>query len=790
MSKQILTPIATRLLAIALLAAVLASGWGTAGASGGPKPPAPLPQPVPLAGEPQAPPPAGTGDKFFGYTLAYPIYNWIDATGGTLLFSDTDNDVSAAIPLGFNFKFYENTYSSVYIGANGLIGFNSSLSTSHPAAFNYPIPLDYEFPQNIIAPFWDNLIIGGGANTGKVYYATGIDVSGMYFIVQWHQVTVKDAAGTMTFQVVLHQNGNILFQYQSMNGPVNSASIGIEDADGIDGLQYIYNDGSWWEGVQKAVSFTRPNAGYRVKQWPLENSAFAYSSGSAKVATYKLKIRNTGDGPITNDTYNFSWTPTSPWTLTLWNAAGTTQLTDSDGDGKKDTGAISAGATVTVTAKLTSLTTAVVGDTFQTALTATSKRAVPTKLATATLFAAVPAPFAQTSQDGSRVLMELYSEAARVDTQQYDAYNGGDTIAVHGIGDGRYMTMWQTTQGSLNLEQAYISSGGQILSQDQFTQDINDDKVKANTQAVMATAPNGNSAVAWVRSQTRLGDFRELYAIQLAILNTSGGPVTDTIVVSETVWSSPQDAVYLQMDSVRVTATSNNLFHLTWVQRETSGGSEKDTLGYAVYDASTGARSKRYTIWSPTAKYTYPAIAPFYSSSLGTQLVLLFFFSRTGVVDTLVYKGILNDGSLPLGSPVNIYTGTGANPDATQLTDGRVAVAWSDYSTVPNHINLVIMGSDLSLPASPYELTNPDERSGGGPSISAGPQGSVVVTWMDYSFFERLYYAFVKPTGITVAPMIFKLSQYAGTEFLRTSPGNGNAPMEFHEIMLPIIRKP
>ena len=95
----------------------------------------------------------------FGYTWddTQPL-NWIDATGGTRLaaLDGQDDQASPAIKIGFNFKFYENSYDSLYVSANGFLTF----ITGDTSLSGEVIP-QTAAPNNLIAPLWQDLAIGG-----------------------------------------------------------------------------------------------------------------------------------------------------------------------------------------------------------------------------------------------------------------------------------------------------------------------------------------------------------------------------------------------------------------------------------------------------------------------------------------------------------------------------------------------------------------------------------------------------------------------------------------------------
>ena len=109
----------------------------------------------------------------------------------------------------------------------------------------------------------------------------------------------------LTFEAILYENGNIVFQYQQLNGVVNQMTVGIEDADGVDGLLYLFNAGGL--SVSKAIRFTRPPAQYRVKLTPTELSGFT----SNQVASLDLAVTNTGE--LGTDRYNLAVSGLKGW---------------------------------------------------------------------------------------------------------------------------------------------------------------------------------------------------------------------------------------------------------------------------------------------------------------------------------------------------------------------------------------------------------------------------------------------------------------------------------------------
>jgi hypothetical protein len=137
------------------------------------------------------------------------------------------------VPIGFSFPFYDNNYSDLFVCSNGLLTFGSG-STVYS---NDAIP-DSDQPNNYIAPWWDDL----SPQNGHVYYY--YDVTDDRFIVSYVGVPNYGNGGNLNFQAILYPDGDIDFNYATMdpgNDQLNLATIGLENIDASDGLQIVYN---------------------------------------------------------------------------------------------------------------------------------------------------------------------------------------------------------------------------------------------------------------------------------------------------------------------------------------------------------------------------------------------------------------------------------------------------------------------------------------------------------------------------------------------------------------------
>ncbi len=181
------------------------------------------------------------GPDIFGYRWIDsdepngPQYVWNDITTNPSAvqitsWTGTLDDGYTTVPLGMTFPFYGNNYTQGYLSTNGFLSF-TSLSSSHFT--NGTIP-NTALPNNVIAPFWDDL---DGRTQGTVHY---LQEPGK-FTIQYTNWQKYSGTGSLTFQMVLYSSGKIMIYYNNMNATLNSATVGIENSTGTDGLQIVYN---------------------------------------------------------------------------------------------------------------------------------------------------------------------------------------------------------------------------------------------------------------------------------------------------------------------------------------------------------------------------------------------------------------------------------------------------------------------------------------------------------------------------------------------------------------------
>jgi subtilisin family serine protease len=217
--------------------------------------------PTPSVGEPLAVPPEPlllgkddpdprTGDPIvtglggpdpFGYRWidsdepGGPAFSWIEisGTGTPITDLDGDDEISAPIALGFDFPFYGQLFDEIRVNTNGWLSFTDTTATGSTSYSNQPLP-NAGAPENLVAPFWDDLHF-------RAAYRAYFQSFGSSAVIQWTNVDRFSTGSDLTFQVILDSSGNITYQYLSLSGVLDDATVGIQDEAKTTGLQVAFN---------------------------------------------------------------------------------------------------------------------------------------------------------------------------------------------------------------------------------------------------------------------------------------------------------------------------------------------------------------------------------------------------------------------------------------------------------------------------------------------------------------------------------------------------------------------
>jgi hypothetical protein len=717
---------------------------------------------------------------------------WMDLTAGGVEvdFSTRDDDSFGPVPIGFGFNFYENTYSELYIGTNGLITFGEGSDQF----VNFPPPRDTE-PDNYIAPFWDDLIMlvdTNGQRISKVFYKAGSDAGGLYLAVEWFQIARLGSQDLLTFEVILRPDSSILFQYHDLNGVIDQATVGIEDEHGVDGLLYLHNAPGL--STSKAILISRPGAGYRSKVYPVYRSAFA----ERLEATLNFTVRNSGNSGA--DVYDLilSSIP-SGWQVRFYAANGKTPLSDTDGDQIIDTGSVASHADFGVRLKITAPSNAVVGDYIHFNATAASSQA-PSKTATINLQVAVPAPFAQASFDpweGPNLKLLWKENRYGTNLNQGRQFTGSN-LSVLALPDKRFIYTWEYNWRNdelgftyTNLEYTMLSRFGTILIPTAELTNNDNAEVKTEDRFLsLAGAQDGRIGAIWVRSQGK--EFEEdgnivprsNYNVYFAVLDSNGSILVQPVNLTQNdLWRGQDDFDVPVFIAPRVVATTDNRFFLAWGdERNHEAGSSAD-LFYAIMDTQGNVLVSPSALTESVpgeARFTIPGLV----ALNGNRVVIAYVLINPGAPDdpdddivTTVYSALNSAGSV-LKAQTSIPGSGGSTPDGIQYPSGGVLLAWS----VPNaRLEYVVLdGTSLNISAGGlHSLAEPKGREAGAVSVSSDGAGHAVLSWGDREQSDYLCYSLLGDQGEMITPPMIFLTGMSDEPLINTNSfGFGNAPYD------------
>ena len=198
-----------------------------------------------------------------------PVYKW-DNLSGNVQSDPMPYKGYYRFSLPFSFPFYGNDYDDFYLNSNGTISFGGHVEDT----VNRRVPV-FDSSNNLIAPFWDNLDSGG------VIYVAGNENR---IVIQFQDIKINGhPLDSVTFQVVIHKNGDIIFYYKNgFNSALDHATVGIENESGTDGLEIAYNTSYLHDSMAVRIS-TQP------KWLSILPVSGIVSPGNTEIINIKLK---------------------------------------------------------------------------------------------------------------------------------------------------------------------------------------------------------------------------------------------------------------------------------------------------------------------------------------------------------------------------------------------------------------------------------------------------------------------------------------------------------------------
>ncbi len=206
----------------------------------------------------------------YAFSYSTGTYTSLNGQSGTqtatLASGSTDDGYYSQVPIGFEFVYMGQIYTTVSASTNGwmTLGQNASSSLSNNLTSGTPRP--------VIAPLWDDLHMGSGA----VLYRTDGNAPNRVFTIEWYNVRwyYSVSTPTISFQVKLYEGtGVVQFIYQQESGSLSgseSASIGITASNTGSGNFLSVN--TTFDAVSSTTETTsintRPATGYTMTFTP------------------------------------------------------------------------------------------------------------------------------------------------------------------------------------------------------------------------------------------------------------------------------------------------------------------------------------------------------------------------------------------------------------------------------------------------------------------------------------------------------------------------------------------
>jgi gliding motility-associated-like protein len=193
------------------------------------------------------------------YTVASIPYNLISGSGTAVALSD--DQLSAALPIGFNFNFFCQSKSQFKISSNGFITFDVA-STNSGCCTGQLLPNGFA-PNDLIAAAWEDLDPNLGSAGTIDYYTTGT-APNRILIVNFNDVSHFNAPPTIDpvkFQIRLYETTNIIEIHTTyMNGnPTGfwgAHTMGIENNNGTSAYAVTgRNSNNTWTATNDGIRF-------------------------------------------------------------------------------------------------------------------------------------------------------------------------------------------------------------------------------------------------------------------------------------------------------------------------------------------------------------------------------------------------------------------------------------------------------------------------------------------------------------------------------------------------------
>lgn len=178
----------------------------------------------------------------------------VDISGSATNVSLGDDQVSGDLPLGFDFNFYGNDYSTFRISSNGFITFNASTASGCCSGQNIP---NGSNPNNLIALAWEDLDPGNGGQPAinVIRYSTEGAAPNRILIVEYFNVDHFPSGTNVTSQAHLYEGSNLIEIHTTTQPAGGNHTQGVENIDGTEAVATPGRNRQAWTATNDYVAF-------------------------------------------------------------------------------------------------------------------------------------------------------------------------------------------------------------------------------------------------------------------------------------------------------------------------------------------------------------------------------------------------------------------------------------------------------------------------------------------------------------------------------------------------------
>jgi hypothetical protein len=721
----------------------------------------------------------------FGYQLTRKdTFEWEDiAATGEEFETELYDDAMFRRSIPFNFKFYEMTYTQLNFSVDGVMVLANHQNDPENMPDFRPLPTS-DLPNAVIAPFWQDLVLwlegdeDDDEKKGKIYHKS----FGNYVIVQWEGVYRKTTSSPLTFQVKISQSGDIQFNYKTLDSVIPNIPIGIEDSDGIDGLQYQYDVNEFTSNTSLLIK--RPPDGARVKVMPSYQGGFM----NKQIARFEFTVINTG---TVDD--NFTLEQKIIDGNELWGARFL-RMTQSGYVQISQTGLIEKnGGETQITVELNSKFSPIAGDYATAAITLRSTNN-PEKTSEVIVQGAVPTNFAKVA----------VAESLGMQAGIWYRYQANDIfVKIQGLssdnpsilraGSSRYYLLSDNRDSgdASNIEYVEINTLYEHESVGPINHIANNiDKVRDLNPAAAINA-DGVLGIVFIREKSDETGFMINTNIWFAAVIPGYGLIGPFPITTNTSFGiQDQEGVSIHT-SPTISATENDRFTLVWVDKNKLGNGQKvydlkktsvsvnpDKRGITYFPPSNLTDSQSdHRLYQNPAMTTLRAggsavVAAYKDTSVNEYRFELFYLNNTG----------------SKGEHFSFEQGMqGVHPDIVQLRNGNLFIGYTHPTFSGIGYGLVTHDKTVHRCELPAVAGDKLDHV----SVTSDAGGNGVLTWADRTS-KIHYYSLVAPAApqnnhecqLITPPMMFGTWWISGIE---GHENNTTASLGSPNLFIPLI---